>query len=98
MLSEKMEVLKLQEEKVKMMKKDVEIEEKICDIKDRLDTLMIEKEKIDKINADIDVRLEKFNHKYQKHQTEQEDILRNDTRIEESQLLAKTKTSEHLRK
>ena len=42
-LSEKMDLTKLQEEKAKVMKKDGEIERKLCDIKDKLDTLLIEK-------------------------------------------------------
>ena len=73
-ISEKIDLTKLQEEKAKVMKKDREIEGKLCDIKDKLDTLLIEKEKIDKINANIDLRLGNFHEKYKMNKKVQEEI------------------------
>ena len=40
---DQIDLAKLQEEKAKVMKKEAEIERKLCDIKDKLDTLLIEK-------------------------------------------------------
>ena len=71
------------------MKKDGEIEVKLCDIKDKLDTLLMEKGKIDKINANIDLRLGKFNEKYKNNKKVQEDVLKSDDNIEEKYSLLK---------
>ena len=82
-LSLKIDNTKLQEEKLRVIKKDAEIERKLCDIKDKLDTLLIEKEKILKTNIDIDARLELFKQKYVKYKNKEQDILNSDTNIED---------------
>ena len=45
---DQIDLAKLQEEKVRVKGKDAEIEGKLCDIKDKLDTLLIEKENLTK--------------------------------------------------
>merc|ERR1712115_38643 len=71
------------------MRQDIQVEEKICDVKDKLDTLAGEKAKIDQINSGIDSRLEAFHKKYENQLKEFEEIGMKDGGIEEKYILLK---------
>ena len=73
-LSHKMKVLELQDEKTILMKKEVDVEDQICDVQERLDTIMKEKSDLDKINKEIDEKIEHFNKEYEVFQGKQRDI------------------------
>ena len=73
-LSHKMKVLELQDEKTMLMKKEVDVEDQICDVQERLDTIMKEKSDLDKINKEIDEKIEHFNKEYEVFQGKQRDI------------------------
>ena len=56
------------------MKKEVDVEDQICDVQERLDTIMKEKSDLDKINKEIDEKIEHFNKEYEVFQGKQRDI------------------------
>ena len=66
-----------------MTKRDLEIERKLGDIKDKLDTLLIEKRKTDNTNTNIDSRLEIFKAKFAAYKNDEKDILESDRNVEE---------------
>ena len=74
-LASRMKVLELQDEKTIFMKKEIEIEDQICDIQERLDEIMNEKSDLDKTNKEIDAKIETFNKEYEVFQSKQKDIM-----------------------
>ena len=63
-LSEKMTVLRLQDEKTSLMKKELELEEKIQILSDNIEAIMEEKATLDKSNTEIEEQISIFNKKY----------------------------------
>ena len=74
-IANKMKVLELQDEKTILMKREVDIEDQICDLQDRLDLVMSEKSDLDRDNREIDEKIESFNKEYQVFQSKQKDII-----------------------
>ena len=74
-IANKMKVLELQDEKTILMKREVDIEDEICDLQDRLDLVMSEKSDLDRNNTEIDEKIESFNKEYEVFQSKQKDII-----------------------
>ena len=74
-IANKMKVLKLQDEKTILMKREVDIEDQICDLQDRLDLVMSEKSDLDRNNREIDEKIEAFNKEYEVFKSKQKDII-----------------------
>ena len=70
-----MKVLELQDEKTILMKREVDIEDQICDLQDRLDLVMSEKSDLDRNNREVDEKIEGFNKEYEVFQSKQKDII-----------------------
>ena len=74
-IANKMKVLELQDEKTILMKREVDIEDQICDLQDRLDLVMAQKSDLDRNNREIDEKIEGFNKEYEVFQSKQKDIM-----------------------
>ena len=74
-IANKMKVLKLQDEKTILMKREVDIEDQLCDLQDRLDLVMSEKSDLDRNNREIDEKIEAFNKEYEVFKSKQKDII-----------------------
>ena len=74
-IANKMKVLELQDEKTILMKREVDIEDQICDLQDRLDLVMSEKSDLDRNNREVDEKIEGFNKEYEVFQSKQKDII-----------------------
>eukprot|EP00092_Neocalanus_flemingeri_P029260 GFUD01031767.1.p1 GENE.GFUD01031767.1~~GFUD01031767.1.p1 ORF type:complete len:571 (+),score=234.62 GFUD01031767.1:73-1785(+) len=69
-LSQKMELIKLEEEKNSVKKTESEVENQLSDLKSKLDNLLVEKETIDQEAADIENKIKKCSQKHEKHKKE----------------------------
>ena len=66
-ISDKLELLRLQEEKSCLMQKDVEIEERLLLSKQKLEEFMTEKKKLDMEDDEIMLNFNKLAEEFQKH-------------------------------
>ena len=66
-ISNKLELLELQERKASLMQKDVEVDEKLLISKQKLDELMTEKKGLDEEDEEITLEFSKLSEEFLKH-------------------------------
>ena len=74
-LSEKMTILRLQDEKTSLMKKELELEENILLINENIESIVEEKTKLDSSNTEIEENIASFNKRYDAFQKTQNEIV-----------------------